>query len=241
MPSATRQVTPLSLSPGVGPFAGATEVQVTIVGNGSVSMLPDPTYARLGAPITLTAIPDPENYFVRWTGALASPEPSKVFVIRAPAEITARFSDRPDFFSEWRGRFFSPTELADPAISGLEADPDGDGITNAGEYAFGTDPTVFNGRGGFRILPGGRPKQDASLRLEYLRPVYAADIGYILRAREPLGAWSDGNSGDVAFSTVEENVVPQGGDMEKVTLRVSFTGEIPDSLLFQLTANIEEL
>ena len=40
----------------------------------------------------------------------------------------------------WKGRFFAPAELADPLVSGDDADPDGDGQTNFQEYLAGTDP-----------------------------------------------------------------------------------------------------
>ncbi|PYK99200.1 MAG: hypothetical protein DME19_09570 [Verrucomicrobia bacterium] len=40
----------------------------------------------------------------------------------------------------WKARYFSPAELADAAMSGDGADPDGDGQTNFQEYLSGTDP-----------------------------------------------------------------------------------------------------
>jgi hypothetical protein len=43
-------------------------------------------------------------------------------------------------FDEWRGRYFTPTELADPAAGGDDADPDRDGRNNFEEYLSGTDP-----------------------------------------------------------------------------------------------------
>jgi endonuclease I len=60
------------------------------------------------------------------------------------------FVDNPDFadrvflgvdgFTAWKNRHFSPAELTDLTESGAEADPDGDGIPNLAEYAFGHDP-----------------------------------------------------------------------------------------------------
>jgi hypothetical protein len=49
------------------------------------------------------------------------------------------------------------------------------------------------------------------------------------------------SSGDVLFDVIEEGTVPQGDDSEEVTLFLKFTGEIPGSLFFQLSANIEDL
>jgi hypothetical protein len=47
-----------------------------------------------------------------------------------------------DFFEEWKNAKFSALELMEEAISGAEADPDGDGWSNAHEYALGLAPKV---------------------------------------------------------------------------------------------------
>ncbi|MFN7138733.1 MAG: DUF5722 domain-containing protein, partial [Limisphaerales bacterium] len=49
-------------------------------------------------------------------------------------------------FEGWRRQHFNPTELQDIAISGPEADPDGDGFVNALEYAMNLDPRTPNDR-----------------------------------------------------------------------------------------------
>jgi hypothetical protein len=45
----------------------------------------------------------------------------------------------------WRTSYFSPSELANPNISGDTAGPDGDGIPNLLEYALNGRPKVANG------------------------------------------------------------------------------------------------
>lgn len=46
--------------------------------------------------------------------------------------------------SQWKNSHFNAAELLDPAISGWDADPDSDGMSNALEYAFGTNPRVIS-------------------------------------------------------------------------------------------------
>jgi hypothetical protein len=41
---------------------------------------------------------------------------------------------------DWKHEHFAPDELADPAVGGDGADPDGDGLDNLAEYALGLDP-----------------------------------------------------------------------------------------------------
>jgi hypothetical protein len=45
-----------------------------------------------------------------------------------------------DAFAAWLAQYFTPTELADPSITGPDSDPDGDDHTNAQEYESGTIP-----------------------------------------------------------------------------------------------------
>jgi hypothetical protein len=87
---------------------------------------------------------------------------------------------------DWKGRYFSPTELADPAVGADESDPDGDGRNNFEEYLSGTDP-----RDAQRCLKvtsvatGGAP-QRVLIRFDGV-----TDRGYSIQHRDSLvsGTW----------------------------------------------------
>ncbi len=55
-------------------------------------------------------------------------------------------------FTAWRAEFF-PDDASNDAISGVDADPDGDGLTNLAEFGLGSDPTNDRSQGlvGVRI------------------------------------------------------------------------------------------
>ncbi|MDQ8191371.1 WD40/YVTN/BNR-like repeat-containing protein [Roseibacillus persicicus] len=57
-----------------------------------------------------------------------------------------------DFFAEWQAEQFSPAQLADEAISGPLADPDGDGWANAFEYRFDLNPLLREAVGEASLL-----------------------------------------------------------------------------------------
>src|SRR5207237_860066 len=60
------------------------------------------------------------------------------YSVGALSNATVRVVETP--FDTWRLGFFTAAELAQPAISGPDADPDGDGATNWQEFLAGTDP-----------------------------------------------------------------------------------------------------
>jgi len=82
-------------------------------------------------------------------------------------------------FPEWQAEVFSAGELADPAISGANADPDGDGNQNLLEYAFGLNPHVSDQAGSFPASASN------GLSLTYPERVAASDLLYHFEESTP--------------------------------------------------------
>jgi hypothetical protein len=58
---------------------------------------------------------------------------------------------------EWTRLHFSPAELADPLVSGPQADADGDGVGNALEFVFGRHPRNHEPEAGVTFSGGLQP------------------------------------------------------------------------------------
>ncbi len=100
----------------------------------------------------------------------------------------------------WRASRFTSAQLADPAISGDAADPDGDGLPNLLEYALGTDP-LSPGSAGHPAL-SLTPSTPRSLRITFHR-IASTGIRYEVQASSDLAAawttiWSSSGAQNVA-------------------------------------------
>lgn len=92
-------------------------------------------------------------------------------------------------YNEWAASRFSPAELGNPAFSGPDADPDGDGLSNRWEYAHGLDPLSADGALAWEVTlePG---QQGDHLTLRYRRNPAAEGIAFHGDTAAQLGgAW----------------------------------------------------
>jgi hypothetical protein len=93
-----------------------------------------------------------------------------------------------DPFEAWQRRHFNEEQLADPNISGADADPDGDGHTNSEEYTAETLP--LDPDSVLRLL--GVDRRDGSPEDYWVRFTVVADRSYTVQYRDgldPAGEW----------------------------------------------------
>lgn len=146
------------------------------------------------------------------------------WVVTLPAlSVSTIELQRLQTFADWQGASFNATELANPAISGAGADPDGSGYTNLQRYAFGLPargavvnrPVTLG-----TTLTGGQTYQTVSFN----RSADATDLHYFVEATSDLsGAWTTLatiNPGSPATVTVTDTV-PQGSGKRAFRVRTT--------------------
>ena len=110
-------------------------------------------------------------------------QPDASYRVGPLSNCVVRILDKP--FDAWRFLFFTAPELLDPAISGPEADPDGDGVSNTEEFRGGTDP-----RDSRSVLKVHIEARDHAVRLGF--PA-GSNRAYVLEYRQDFnaGPWAD--------------------------------------------------
>ena len=120
-----------------------------------------------GAGLTLGSMPSGSKY---------------TLITTTPGQV--RLEIIPESFSAWQKVYFSSLELANPAISGPDAMPAGDGLTNLLKYALGLVPKAPSTTGVTLAKPG------ASWTFTYNRPANRPDLNYAVEISPHLNAGS---------------------------------------------------
>ncbi len=134
-------------------------------------------------------------------------DPNAAFAVAPLGQATASILDPP--IDAWRAAAFTGVQLADPAISGDDGDPDADGIRNLTEYALGLDPN-------FPDLGATQRgwANDGRLTMTYLQRRTATDVSIIAEGTTNLSDWS--SSGEM----VQEIAREVQGEFDLVTIRL---------------------
>ncbi len=120
-------------------------------------------------------------------------------------------------YSSWQTDKFSSDELNDPTVSGDNADPDGDGLKNALEYALALDPKAGNSAA---FLPQSTVT-GTTLALTYLRPTTpVSGVTFLVQKNSELqtldGGWTTATP--VTDYTESTTTAGQPVGYEKVTI-----------------------
>ncbi len=161
--------------------------------------------------VSWTPVPGAESYTLRWGPASGGPYPaSQTGLGQALAVIDALPDGAPCYFlveadnifgtgpasvesaatpldarEAWRALAFSPRQIAD-GLAADAADPDGDGLANLLEYAFGSDPLRSDG-----AAPVSASRTGAPSRLAVTFPLLAdrPDITLTVESSSDLATW----------------------------------------------------
>ncbi len=132
-------------------------------------------------------------------------------------------------FPQWKAAHFTAADLANPAVSGPAADPDGDGVSNALEYALALPPTAPGASG----LPVASVKNIGGtnyLTLVFRRLIGAGDLLYTPQTSGSAGgAWNSDAvqigppvpNDDGTQTVTFRDSVPSGGAGRFMRLQIS--------------------
>ncbi|MDB6039297.1 MAG: beta-lactamase [Verrucomicrobiales bacterium] len=134
-------------------------------------------------------------------------------------------------YEAWQARHFTPAELSEPDVSGDNADPDADGISNLVEYAQGFDPRSADHESwlqGRRIVAGDQVRFAIGYRA---RPLGHA-VRYSVEVSSDLKRW-DPFEGEATEQLEEDGMV-----RTTLTDTTSATERAPSARFFRVTVSL---
>lgn len=153
--------------------------------------------------------------------SLANPSEGASLTAPQTSEVIIRNDDLP--YDYWRSQKFSPAQLAEPLVSGEDADPEDDDRCNLAEYAFAREPLVFDPGDEITIVvPATTPGADFDIT--YTRPVDATDITYTPQKSSDFQNWIDATP--ITVSVQKSDLQTLSGDpVEEVVLGFTFDAD----------------
>lgn len=137
---------------------------------------------------------------------IATLQPGAEYSVGTPGSAQIVVKDRP--VDGWRFSHFSPVELGNPAISGNDADADGDGLTNLEEYVTARNPRSRDPRLADTEMANG------TVQISYNRRKAAIDAVVTVEGSDNLSDWNS------AGFTQEVSRVDEG-ETERITIRLA--------------------
>lgn len=140
--------------------------------------------------------------------ALQDDRPSAPGTILGASGVEYTFQADPSGspFEAWRAGKFTAGQLADPLVSGPDADPDGDGWNNFAEFTFGMEPLDARNTDAPGLITVTEAGQD-HLALRFVRRPDAEGVVYTPEYSGTLAGW---DANPALFVLVSENALPDG-------------------------------
>ncbi|MET0263787.1 MAG: hypothetical protein ABW223_12865, partial [Rariglobus sp.] len=139
-------------------------------------------------------------------------------------------------FATFTALNFTDAELAAGLITGPGADPDGDGLSNLFEYAFGVNPRVADAAG---VGPAITVNGANHLVIVFRRVVSATDLVYTVESSTNLTTWTPiaRSAGGAAVMNLggAQSVVEAGAGLRTVTVTDALPVTGPGSRFLRLT------
>jgi hypothetical protein len=161
----------------------------------SGTAVPGVDYAALPASVTIAPGAVATNIYVNPLGGNLSTNAATVTLTLTPnanylfsplTNATVSILDRP--INNWLRANFTPSEQANPLISGDAANPDGDGLPNLLEYALGFSPKSANAN------PLSPATTNGAFQITYPQSTTAVDVNLLAEWSPDLVNWFSGPS-----------------------------------------------
>ncbi len=119
--------------------------------------------------------------------------PSTNYSLGVPAQASVTIADHP--IDQWKFETFSPAQIADPLVSGDNADADGDGLSTLFEFSRRSNPLTAGAAPPLAVTLD--PDPDTGLPhavLEYLRPIGGGGLAFTLEHAPHEPFWGSAES-----------------------------------------------
>ncbi len=214
-------------------------LEVFTTGEGSVTANPQRAAHLEGTQVTLTATPTAGYEFLHWDddggGSNAN---SFTLTMDSAKRLTAVFGEIvTDPYEDWLETQFEPSELNDPTISGPNADPDGDRLSNFLEFVLKRNAIQSESGSGIDLVRGG---DGALFFLVEINEEALEDLAFRLEVSTDLKTWRyNGDGSGITYLTTTP-AAPQPSGRVRFRWRLNtgwLDGTEPVAVRFQAARN----
>jgi hypothetical protein len=181
------------------------------------------TYSGLPKTVTPATTPEGLTVNITYSGSSTPPTLTGTYAVSAVIDdagyegsASGSLVISPRSFEDWENKHFTPEQIS-AGESNPGADPDGDGLTNLGEYALGGDPYSLTAKPEVIRTP-------TELSITFQRPAQIGDVIYHAEASGDLSTWEE----------LTLQVLNPGEDPETVKATKTFGEPVPTTQFIRL-------